>query len=91
MKASGEQLQQITRLIDSGAIRSVIDRVFTFDQTQEALAYVETGRAKGKVVIKNYEKPREGHADFGIQKNHEWWNVVITGERAGRIKQRMIA
>ena len=53
MKASGEQLQQITRLIDSGAIRPVIDRVFPFDQTQEALAYVETGRAKGKVVIKN--------------------------------------
>lgn len=52
MKASGAQLQQITRLIDDGAIRPVIDKVFPFDSTNEALAYVEAGRAKGKVVIK---------------------------------------
>ena len=39
-------------LIESGAIRPVIDRVFPFEMTDEALAYVETGRAKGKVVIK---------------------------------------
>ena len=43
---------QITPLIESGAIRPVIDKVFPFDATNEALAYVESGRAKGKVVIK---------------------------------------
>lgn len=52
MKASGNQLRQITPLIESGAIRPVIDKVFPFDATNEALAYVESGRAKGKVVIK---------------------------------------
>src|SRR3990167_6227588 len=52
MKASGSQLRQITALIESGAIRPVIDKVFPFDATNEALAYVESGRAKGKVVIK---------------------------------------
>ena len=52
MKANGAQLREITRLIESGAIRPVIDRVFAFDATNEALAYVESGRAKGKVVIK---------------------------------------
>jgi NADPH:quinone reductase-like Zn-dependent oxidoreductase len=52
MKANGAQLQQITRLLDEGAIRPVIDRVFPFDATNDALAYVEAGRAKGKVVIK---------------------------------------
>lgn len=52
MKASGDQLHQITALIDSGAIRPVVDRVFSFELTQEALDYVETGRAKGKVVVK---------------------------------------
>ena len=52
MKANGGQLQQITALIDSGAIRPVVDRVFSFESTQEALDYVETGRAKGKVVVK---------------------------------------
>jgi alcohol dehydrogenase len=52
MKANGGQLQQIAALIDSGAIRPVVDRVFSFEATQDALDYVETGRAKGKVVVK---------------------------------------
>lgn len=52
MRAEGRQLQEITRLIDAGAIRPVIDKVFAFDATNEAIAYVETGRAKGKVVVK---------------------------------------
>jgi alcohol dehydrogenase len=52
MKASGDQLRKITALIESGAIRPVVDKVFPFESTHEALAYVETGRAKGKVVVK---------------------------------------
>ena len=52
MQADGGQLRQITALVESGAIRPVLDRVFPFDSTNEALAYVESGRAKGKVVIK---------------------------------------
>jgi NADPH:quinone reductase-like Zn-dependent oxidoreductase len=52
MKANGYQLSEITNLIDSGVIRPVMDKVFLFEQTNEAMAYVETGRAKGKVVIK---------------------------------------
>jgi NADPH:quinone reductase-like Zn-dependent oxidoreductase len=52
MKASGEQLRALAELVDSGAIRPVVDRVFPFESTNEAIAYVETGRAKGKVVIK---------------------------------------
>jgi NADPH:quinone reductase-like Zn-dependent oxidoreductase len=52
MKASGGQLREITPLIDAGAIRPVVDKVFPFESTNEAMAYVEAGRAKGKVVIK---------------------------------------
>ncbi|MDN6885047.1 NADP-dependent oxidoreductase [Variovorax sp. CAN2819] len=52
MRANGGQLREITRLVDAEAIRPVIDRVFPFEATNEALAYVEAGRAKGKVVIK---------------------------------------
>ncbi len=52
MRANGKQLQKITALIDSGAIRPVVDRIFPFEATPQALAYVETGRAKGKVVVK---------------------------------------
>jgi NADPH:quinone reductase-like Zn-dependent oxidoreductase len=52
MRANGGQLSQITSLIEAGVIRPVMDRVFPFEATNEALAYVETGRAKGKVVVK---------------------------------------
>jgi NADPH:quinone reductase-like Zn-dependent oxidoreductase len=52
MKASGSQLREITRLIEAGAVRPVMDRTFPFASTNEALAYVEAGRAKGKVVIR---------------------------------------
>lgn len=52
MKANASQLQQITPLIESGMIRPIVDRVFPFESTNEAVAYVESGRSKGKVVIK---------------------------------------
>lgn len=52
MKADGAQLREITRLIEAGAIRPVVDKVFAFESTNEALAYAEAGHAKGKVVIK---------------------------------------
>ncbi len=51
MKANGAQLEAIACLIEARAIRPVIDKVFPFEATNEALAYVEAGRAKGKVVI----------------------------------------
>ena len=52
MRANGDQLREITSLIESGVIRPVVDRVFPFESTKEALAYVEKGRAKGKVIVK---------------------------------------
>lgn len=47
----GRQLAAIGELLDAGRIRPVIDKVFPFDQAKAALAYLETGRAKGKVVV----------------------------------------
>jgi NADPH:quinone reductase-like Zn-dependent oxidoreductase len=52
MHPAGDQLREISALIDAGILSPVIDRVFPFESTTEALAYVETGRAKGKVIIK---------------------------------------
>src|SRR5256714_14684296 len=52
MRASGDQLRQVSSLIETGAVRPVLDRVFAFESTKEAMAYVEKGRAKGKVVVK---------------------------------------
>jgi NADPH:quinone reductase-like Zn-dependent oxidoreductase len=53
MKAGGDQLRELTPLVDAGTIRPVVDTVFPFDATREALEYVEAGRAKaGKVVVR---------------------------------------
>ena len=51
MRASGEQLGEITKLIDSGALRPILDRSYPFDEAPQALGHVEGGRTKGKVVI----------------------------------------
>ncbi|MEY8761042.1 NADP-dependent oxidoreductase [Chryseobacterium tongliaoense] len=52
MTANGKQLQEITKLIENGIIKPILDRTFLFNQTNEALEYIASGRAKGKVVIK---------------------------------------
>ena len=52
IRSNSGQLRKISSLIDSGIVRPVVDRVFPCESTNEALAYVETGRAKGKVVVK---------------------------------------
>ena len=52
MRSEGKQLSQITKLIEAGVIKPVIDKVFPFEQINEAMSYVETGRSKGKVVVK---------------------------------------
>ena len=51
MRANGDQLSEITSLVDAGIIRPIMDRTFPFESTNEAMAYVENGRAKGKVVV----------------------------------------
>ncbi len=52
MQASGSQLRELGALYDAGVLRPVIDRTFPFEQTSEAMAYVEQGRTKaGKVVV----------------------------------------
>ena len=48
---NGSQLAEIGELLKTGRIRPVIDKVFPFEQAEEALAYLEQGRAKGKVVV----------------------------------------
>jgi len=52
MRANGEQLRQIASLIQAGIIRPVLDRVFPFEATNEAMSYIETGRSKGKTIVK---------------------------------------
>jgi NADPH:quinone reductase-like Zn-dependent oxidoreductase len=51
MRANGQQLSKITALVESGLIQPVVDRTFPFEATNQAMAYLATGRARGKVVI----------------------------------------
>jgi NADPH:quinone reductase-like Zn-dependent oxidoreductase len=61
MQANGSQLRELSALYDAGALRPVIDTTFMFDQTPEAMAYVEQGRTKaGQVVITMPPPPNPG-------------------------------
>jgi alcohol dehydrogenase len=52
MKPSGEQLRIIANFIETGKIKPIIDRVFPFENAQKAMEYAESGRAKGKIIVK---------------------------------------
>jgi len=51
VRPDGAQLAEIGKLLESERIRPVIDKVFPFEQSREALEYLAKGRAKGKVVV----------------------------------------
>ncbi len=51
MRADGVQLRRITSLVESGALRPIVDKAFPFEDIHKALAYVDGGRTKGKVVV----------------------------------------
>jgi len=52
MHASGEQLEKIGALVDQGVIKPILDKTFPLEAAAEAVSYVESGRAVGKVVIR---------------------------------------
>ncbi|WP_115526808.1 MULTISPECIES: NADP-dependent oxidoreductase [Xanthomonas] len=51
MRGDGPQLRTLAGLLDSGVLRPVIDTVYPLARAQEALAQVDSGRVKGKVVV----------------------------------------
>ena len=60
MRADGARLKALANLYDAGVLRPVLDRTFPFDDTIEAMAYLEQGRAKGKVVVTMPSAPARG-------------------------------
>ena len=52
MQPNGQQLSEISQLVGTGKINPVVDSVYGFSQVKEALEYINTGRAKGKVILK---------------------------------------
>ena len=53
MRPSGGDLAQIAELIEQGKLKVIVDRTYPLANISDALAYVESGRAKGKVVVTN--------------------------------------
>ena len=51
MRPSGKELEELASLVDAKKLEVVVDRVFPFAEIAEAFAYLEQGRAKGKVVV----------------------------------------
>ncbi|MBR1172736.1 NADP-dependent oxidoreductase [Bradyrhizobium sp. KB893862 SZCCT0404] len=51
VQPDGGQLAEIGELLKTERIRPVIDKVYPFEEAKEALAYLEKGRSKGKVVV----------------------------------------
>jgi alcohol dehydrogenase len=57
MHPSGSDLAQLADLIEQGRLRVIVDKNYPFAEIAEALAYVESGRAKGKVVVTQLTSP----------------------------------
>ena len=52
MDPNREQLEQLTDLIQVGAVKPVLDKVYELKDGVDALEHQQSGRAKGKIVIK---------------------------------------
>ena len=52
MQPNGQQLSEISKLVESGKINPVVDKTYGFNEIKDAFQYINTGRAKGKVVLK---------------------------------------
>jgi NADPH:quinone reductase-like Zn-dependent oxidoreductase len=50
-KVRAEDIETLTELIEAGKVTPVIDRTYRFSETPAAIDYVESGRARGKVVV----------------------------------------
>ena len=52
MWPSGTELTELTRLIEQEQLHPIIDRSFSFDELNRALAYAKNGHARGKIILK---------------------------------------
>lgn len=52
MRASGAQLERLTPLLENGTIQPVVDRIYPFAQIAEAFVHLESGHARGKLVVR---------------------------------------
>lgn len=51
-KITSTRLNRLTDLVDNGAIKAHIDKVFSLEKTREAFEYLQKGHPRGKVVVR---------------------------------------
>jgi len=51
MQPNAKQLNTISRMVEGGAIKPIIDVIYSFEDGIDAYLYLATGRAKGKVIV----------------------------------------
>ncbi len=83
MHASGTQLRELAALYEAGHLRPVIDSTFPFDQTLEALAYVENGKAKAG---ESRHHARPTRPDRG---RHRYSQTTSSGVLSGRSPRQL--
>jgi NADPH:quinone reductase-like Zn-dependent oxidoreductase len=50
-KERSQDLEELRKLLEAGAVRPFVDRTFPLDEVPEAIRYLRDGRARGKIVI----------------------------------------
>jgi len=55
VRPNAADMEWMRNNIESGKMRIIVDRVYFLDQIVEALAYSETGKARGKIVLKVHD------------------------------------
>jgi NADPH:quinone reductase-like Zn-dependent oxidoreductase len=51
VQADGEELKEIALLLEAGKVKPVVSQTFPLDRAADALAAVERGRSRGKLVL----------------------------------------
>lgn len=52
VEANRDQMEEVTRLVEQGKCKGEIDQVYELEQWKEAFERLESGHARGKVVLK---------------------------------------
>jgi NADPH:quinone reductase-like Zn-dependent oxidoreductase len=56
--SNGARLQEISDLIDKHMLRVIIDKEFTLKDVQKAHELSQSGRSRGKIIIRVYDTPK---------------------------------
>jgi NADPH:quinone reductase-like Zn-dependent oxidoreductase len=63
-----EDLATLAGMLESGAIRPVIERTYPFEQIRDAIAHVEAGHTRGKVVVRVSENAEASDGAIGVDR-----------------------